>query len=296
MSVRPSVASCSCSCFGFSLAVPISPTTATPPCPTDSRGHEIALTGRRAVQVEHLLLLIKRLLTESLTSYPPLGLHGPIVPRSGTPRSPSRMPADYHSTARALAVPPSPDEPLSPPLGGIRPPWSRSAGSRRSSAVFSAREVATLRDRIINQTEASWRRISKTFARMTLLQKVGAVSAAIAAIALGLAFMIFTGKIFHWLAPVAESWENSKLAYCILWICIFGVSFPPLVGWSTFGTVSGFIFGIWKGYVFFVYRFWKTYIHAHVPTGGCSTPVPRSLAQPAPLLYRGRFSLGSSND
>ncbi|KAL2216003.1 hypothetical protein M432DRAFT_123707 [Thermoascus aurantiacus ATCC 26904] len=179
------------------------------------------------------------------------------------------MPADYHSTARALAVPPSPDEPLSPPLGGIRPPWSRSAGSRRSSAVFSAREVATLRDRIINQTEASWRRISKTFARMTLLQKVGAVSAAIAAIALGLAFMIFTGKIFHWLAPVAESWENSKLAYCILWICIFGVSFPPLVGWSTFGTVSGFIFGIWKG--------WLLYASATVVGSTCSFIVSRTI-------------------
>lgn len=82
---------------------------------------------------------------------------------------------------------------------------------------------------------------------MNLWQRVGAVFAAIAAIALGLAFMIFTGRIFAWLAPVAEKWEKSKLAFFVLWLCVFFVSFPPLVGWSTFGTVSGYIFGVWKG-------------------------------------------------
>lgn len=163
------------------------------------------------------------------------------------------MPADYESTARALAVPTSPEEPLSPPLHGIRPPWSRSAHSRRSSVAFSVREVATFRDRIINQAQVSWRRLSQTFGRMTLLQKVGAILAALAAIALGLAFLFFTGKVFIWLRPLAEKWENSKLAAFILWMCVFGVSFPPLVGWSTFGTVAGFLFGIWKGSVSLVY-------------------------------------------
>lgn len=69
----------------------------------------------------------------------------------------------------------------------------------------------------------------------------------VAAIALGLVFLYFTGQIFHWMEPVAEDWEKSWTAFLVLWLCVFFVSFPPLVGWSTFGTMAGFIFGIWKG-------------------------------------------------
>ena len=91
------------------------------------------------------------------------------------------------------------------------------------------------------------RRFERAWQKMNVWQKIGAVFASLGAIALGLGFMFFTGKVFIWLAPVAEEWEKSKLAYFILWLCVFFVSFPPLVGWSTFGTVSGYIFGIWKG-------------------------------------------------
>ncbi|KAL2005618.1 hypothetical protein VTN00DRAFT_10111 [Thermoascus crustaceus] len=104
---------------------------------------------------------------------------------------------------------------------------------------------------------------------MTLLQKAGAILAALAAIALGLAFLFFTGKVFIWLRPLAEKWENSKLAAFILWMCVFGVSFPPLVGWSTFGTVAGFLFGIWKG--------WLIYASATVIGSTCSFIVSRTI-------------------
>jgi uncharacterized membrane protein YdjX (TVP38/TMEM64 family) len=82
---------------------------------------------------------------------------------------------------------------------------------------------------------------------MTLWKKVGTVFAALFVGASGIAFMVLTGKLFIWLGPVAEKWETSWLAAFILWLCVFFVSFPPLVGWSTFGTVAGFIFGVWKG-------------------------------------------------
>lgn len=83
---------------------------------------------------------------------------------------------------------------------------------------------------------------------MTLWQKVGTVLAGIASLAFGLGFMMLTGQVFVWLKPVADEWENSKLAYFILWISVIVVSFPPLIGWSTIGTISGFLFGVWKGY------------------------------------------------
>lgn len=86
---------------------------------------------------------------------------------------------------------------------------------------------------------------------MTPLKKIGTVFAALFVGASGIAFMVLTGKLFIWLGPVAERWETSWLAAFILWLCVFFVSFPPLVGWSTFGTVAGFIFGVWKGWLIY---------------------------------------------
>lgn len=151
------------------------------------------------------------------------------------------------STARALSLSTSPSDTPSPSSNNIRPPWRNPQGSRRNSARHSSRNTATLRDQIINRASSMSRRFERAWQKMNVWQKIGAVFASLGAIALGLGFMFFTGKVFIWLAPVAEEWEKSKLAYFILWLCVFFVSFPPLVGWSTFGTVSGYIFGIWKG-------------------------------------------------
>ncbi|EEQ88219.2 golgi apparatus membrane protein tvp38 [Blastomyces dermatitidis ER-3] len=165
---------------------------------------------------------------------------------------------DPSQTVNALSpsLLPDPDECISPTFESIRPPWSqprsslsRSSG-RRSSSLFAVPPVS-LRDRTINHMKLSYQRVSRTFGRMTLLQKIGSVLATIAVITLGLGFMILTGQIFKWLEPVAEDWENSKLAYFILILCTFTVSFPPLIGWSTIGTIAGFIFGVWKGWLLY---------------------------------------------
>lgn len=164
------------------------------------------------------------------------------------------MPADYSSTAEALSVPlmPNSEESDSPTFQPLRPPWSQPRSSlsrpRRSGSIFSVPDV-TFRDRVINNAEQSYQRVSERFSNMTLLQKVGAVSASIAVMALGIGFMILTGQIFKWLEPVAGDWQDSLLAYFVFWTLTFTVSFPPLIGWSTLGTISGFIFGVWKGYV-----------------------------------------------
>lgn len=60
---------------------------------------------------------------------------------------------------------------------------------------------------------------------------------------------MLTGQVFVWLKPVADEWQDSKLAYFLLWMSVIVVSFPPLIGWSTMGTISGYLFGVWKGYV-----------------------------------------------
>lgn len=150
------------------------------------------------------------------------------------------MPADYQSTARALALPSSP----SADSDG-RPPWSRS--SRRDSTWSVASQATTARDQLIDRGKSLYRKTCELWERMTLWQKIGFYAAALIAAALGVGFLILAGKLFLWMGPVAEGWERSPLAAFVLWLCVFFVSFPPLVGWSTFGTVSGFIFGVWKG-------------------------------------------------
>ncbi|KAJ9355804.1 hypothetical protein DTO027B9_3958 [Paecilomyces variotii] len=179
------------------------------------------------------------------------------------------MPADYQSTARALSLPLSPAESTSSIIGAVRPPWSRPDGDRRNSIAASLQEAVTFRDKLISWAEGTGRRVSETWKRMSFWKRVGAVCAALVTIAVGIAFMLLTGKIFIWVGPLAEKWEKSPLAYFVLWLLIFGVSFPPLVGWSTLGTICGFVFGIWKG--------WLIYMTATVVGSTCSFIVSRTV-------------------
>lgn len=164
------------------------------------------------------------------------------------------MPADYQTTARALSLPVSePEEQESPLFSGLRPPWSHSPSlSRRSSRRHSTMgEAVSFRDRMINQAESFYRTARERWEKMTLVQKIIYFAASLLLGALGVASLVLAGKIFIWLGPVAEEWERSPWAYIVVWFSIVLVSFPPLVGWSTLGTISGFLFGFWKGCVDF---------------------------------------------
>ncbi|RAL01096.1 TVP38/TMEM64 family protein [Aspergillus ibericus CBS 121593] len=179
------------------------------------------------------------------------------------------MPADYSSTARALSVSTSSPEPLSPSEDDAYPPWSRRAPGRRNSASLSGGRAASLRDQLIDRATQMLHRIREAWRKMNFWQRVGAVAAVLLANFLGIGFLVFTGKVFIWIQPVAAQWEKSSLAYFVLWLCVFFVSFPPLVGWSTFGTVAGYLFGIWKG--------WLLYASATVLGSTCSFIVSRTI-------------------
>lgn len=160
------------------------------------------------------------------------------------------MPADFQSTARALSLPISePDEQESPSFSALRPPWSHS--SRRGSRSLSSAQAISFRDRTINQARSLYRAWEERWQRMTLVQKILYILASLGLGALGVASVFLAGKIFIWLGPKAAEWEHAPLAYVIIWFSIMVVSFPPLIGWTTLGTISGFLFGFWKGYVQF---------------------------------------------
>lgn len=156
------------------------------------------------------------------------------------------MPADYESTARALALSTSPPEPL-PPGDDEQPLWGHAAGRRDSVARWSTGQTTSFRDRMVDKGKRLYHEAYARWEGMTIWQKVLFYVVSLVSGALGVGFIVLTGKLFIWLGPVAERWEQSPLVAFILWICVFFVSFPPLIGWSTFGTVAGFIFGVWKG-------------------------------------------------
>ncbi|EKV07131.1 hypothetical protein PDIG_74050 [Penicillium digitatum PHI26] len=158
------------------------------------------------------------------------------------------MPADYQSTARALSLSSSSPDPTPSPSSDAHPPWSRA--SRRSSGR-SSEQNTSYREQIIQRGTELYVRLITIWEEMTLLKKIGTICAALFVGISGIAFLVLTGKLFIWLGPVAEKWEKSWLAAFILWLCVFFVSFPPLVGWSTFGTVAGFVFGVWKGWLIY---------------------------------------------
>ncbi|KAF3388930.1 Golgi apparatus membrane protein [Penicillium rolfsii] len=161
------------------------------------------------------------------------------------------MPADYESTARALALSTSPPEPLADSHDDEEQPiWSRS-GRRDSSARWSGERATSFRDRMIEKAKKLFRMANDRYEQLTLWQKIGFYAASFGTAALGIGLMVLTGKLFIWLGPVAEKWEKSWLVAFVIWISIFFISFPPLVGWSTLGTVAGFIFGWWKGWIIY---------------------------------------------
>jgi hypothetical protein len=161
------------------------------------------------------------------------------------------MPADYQSTARALSVPVSPQiGPESPLFSGVRPPWTQSDSTgRRSSLPLSTHEGASLRDQVSNLVQTVRRRTAQRWDKLSIWQRILAVFSVVLTIGLSVGLMVLTGKIFIWIRPMADKWEHETLPYIVVWLCIIVVSFPPLIGWTTLGTISGLIFGFWKGYV-----------------------------------------------
>ncbi|KAL3476414.1 hypothetical protein BJX99DRAFT_228093 [Aspergillus californicus] len=179
------------------------------------------------------------------------------------------MPADYASTARALSLPTSPSRSPSPMEDGSRPPWGRTATGTRNNTGFPTRKSSTPPQGIMARLSALNERILTAWRKMTFWQKVGTVIAVILCQVLGFGFLYITGRVFHWLGPVAEQWEHSVLVFFLMWLCVFFVSFPPLVGWSTFGTVAGYVFGVWKG--------WLLYSSATVLGSTCSFIASRTV-------------------
>lgn len=153
------------------------------------------------------------------------------------------MPADDYD-ARALALPLDDEE------HGDNPVWSRrSTGSFRRTT--SQHGQPSMRQRIMTNFDKLSRRATDQYNKLTPVQKVLFIVGNIVLAVLGILFLIYNEKIFGSLMPVAKKWRDIRAGWLILWVLIFVVSFPPLIGYSSLLTIAGFVYGFPNGYVFF---------------------------------------------
>jgi len=108
-----------------------------------------------------------------------------------------------------------------------------------------------------------------TYNRMTPLQRIVAGFLLVSVHVLGLLFLIFNEKIFGFLEPYAVRWKHATGGWTILWALTFMTAFPPLIGYSTCGTLAGFVYGVPEG--------WLIYASATVAGSFCSFIVSRTV-------------------
>ncbi|KAF6842353.1 TLG2-vesicle protein of 38 kDa [Colletotrichum musicola] len=166
------------------------------------------------------------------------------------------MPADYESAARALSLSPNPSSP-SNGHADIRPPWStrRSSGSGRrlSNARFArghSRRTTVLSgiNRAARSAVQAGNRLWAMYIALPLGQRIAVGVFLLVVNVLGLLFLIYSHSIFKWLAPISQKWRALPGGWLIIWAFTFLTAFPPMIGYSTAISVSGFVYGFPLGY------------------------------------------------
>ncbi|OCL02335.1 hypothetical protein AOQ84DRAFT_349283 [Glonium stellatum] len=155
------------------------------------------------------------------------------------------MPADDYD-ARALALPI--DEPSPSSRRSVSPTWTRRPTSfRRNGSPYSSHTLS-LKARLLKNAERMQKRAMKTYKELSPLHRILVGLGTVIAVVLGILFLIYNERIFGVLAPLAKKWRDITAGWLILWILIFMVSFPPLIGYSSLLTIAGFVYGFPNGW------------------------------------------------
>lgn len=158
------------------------------------------------------------------------------------------MPADYSSTARALALPVSPQRSPVENHHPHPPPWTRRRSSQSAGRTQpSHARGAGFTKQLIDNAEKLQQKLYKAVRKLSLVQRGLAVVAAVVAMVVGILLLVFNERIFAWLEPIAERWKNLRGGWLILWAMTFTTAFPPIIGYSTCVTTAGFVYGFPEG-------------------------------------------------
>ncbi|KAJ1331165.1 VTT domain-containing protein [Microdochium nivale] len=178
------------------------------------------------------------------------------------------MPAGYASAARALELPTSPlsEDATSPrPLDrsdSNLPLWARSSNSsnggggarrpgtavRRLSTPYSRPDRTPFGRRILQYSLGMLNKALRLFYSLTPVQQALAVLAGLATVAVSIVFLIYSHRIFAWLQPIAVGWRALPAGWLIIFAMTFAAAFPPMIGYSTCLTISGFVYGFPGGW------------------------------------------------
>lgn len=147
--------------------------------------------------------------------------------------------------------------------------YSRSPYSTGNVSTYSRSRGAEIRDEVIQTAEKLQRRIISTYKKLTPLQRILAIVAFVSVNIVFLLFLIFNERIFGFLEPYAVKWKHTTGGWLILWAITFLTAFPPMIGYSSCGTMAGFVYGVGEG--------WLILASATVAGSFCSFLVSRTV-------------------
>ena len=160
------------------------------------------------------------------------------------------MPVDYSSTARELSLSlPRPDSPAIDPRPN-RTAWPRihlPAPQGRNGSPYG-HEAMSGGKKIMGMVVKLLRRIAQTLNKLSILQKAAAIIFLLLFLTVTILLFVYNNVILEWLQPIAAKWKNLNGGWLILWALTFATAFPPLIGYSTCVTISGFVYGFPNGY------------------------------------------------
>ncbi|POS86772.1 hypothetical protein EPUL_001537 [Erysiphe pulchra] len=92
------------------------------------------------------------------------------------------------------------------------------------------------------------RKIIKIFISLPLYQRVLAILFLVFINVSLILILVYNERIFGFLAPFAAKWRDLSGGWILLWILTFITAFPPIFGYSTTLTISGFVYGFPNGW------------------------------------------------
>ena len=160
------------------------------------------------------------------------------------------MPVDYSSTARALSGPlPRPESPAFDQRLN-RTVWPRihpPAQQGRYGFPYG-HESLNCRKKIVGMINKLQSLTAQTFNKLSIFQKAAATILLLLVLTVTIFLFVYNNVILEWLQPIAANWKNLNGGWLILWTLTFATAFPPLIGYSTCVTISGFVYGFPNGY------------------------------------------------
>lgn len=135
------------------------------------------------------------------------------------------------------------------------PPWSsRPSASRRLSIRRNPYSAAShppdvpLHTRLLRGAYSLYQQALRLFLSLSPLYQLLVLAGGALAFILGILALVYSHKIFAALGPIAETWRALPAGWLLVWLLTFACAFPPMIGYSTAVTISGFVFGFPLGW------------------------------------------------